>query len=1291
MKSRKENEGIVVAVLPNAPRSLRNTTANSKFKPPTRRLDRTSSCRPQCESEKKEEVGRTIVGGSLLTRTKAVRPSLHSSTQVAAGSSVSETTAQQTVAIPCISTGPVQAVTFAAGHKPQSHLPTSSAIQPAPSQISAKTRVEPSVSLSLEVVSSSPRNSTSNSVVTVASLPVSVPVRREPEPKPKRVESSSAALPAEDAGVCAKEKIVSECDKQPPLAEVRREPPLAEVRREPGLVAGTEASSKAGPSPPPTAGPLSAASSKANSDPSSAKRKLALKRRPKKTSPISVATAPPTDVGRETTLSPSARQPSSARKRPRSEKKDEENTDRSSAPPKEKTEGSIVPARAPAAGKNNYRQGPSKSTRLAPGLKHTKGKQKENRRGRGDSNRAETSKGNRRPKTKTGGDGGSSKDMISGVRSESNGVPEFGAVQQQGLDILSPVDERLALRNYVNQKMVKAFAEHGVMQLFPWQAECLQSGDGSALGGGNLIYSAPTSGGKTLVAEILMIKALSQKGGAAIFVVPFVALAEEKAEYFSELLAPLGHKVQACHGSGGDDTSIINENVSVLVCTIERANIIVNSLLGEGGSGLRTLSVVVVDELHLLGDKSRGYILELLLTKLRHAPAEEGRRVQIVGLSATLPNLEEIAAWLDATSYKTEHRPVQLSHRICQNLEVYDSSPGVKIPPPDEKPRCIRKLRTKEKGSQASTSSRDFQDKDGIISLCEDALRRGHRVLVFCSGKSQTLNCAQLIETHLWRENQSESGVHEDENGVRFQNASDIRKGHVSNPARASLLDALRQSCPTGVCPILAKLIERGIAYHHGGLVIEERRAIESGFRGGALKILVATTTLAAGVNLPAQCVIIRSTTWPGVNGFAPIDVPRYLQMAGRAGRYGLETNDKCSQGSGLSQSDQNADTGGECFLILKRDDKLLQYLKLPSSPLPNLTSELITPSKKELERAVLEIVTAKISVTREGVHSFMSKTLVASQYRNQNYDENVTQPVNAVLTSLNAAQFLAEDSPESGGNLEPTQLGMATFKSAMSPADASIVFNALELALSNLILSSDLHILYLVSPPSPSLHVEWGNLSSLMGRGAMEESPCPVATAIGVKGKLLRDLAMGGAPPAHMVAICKRFYIALILQHVVEECSASLNSIMKNHNIDRGALQALQMEAATSCGQISSFCKHLNYASLALICAKLQPRLCYGTKPELLPLVRLGRDVPSHRARALFNRGLTTVPLLAAAEVSQVLQALEDVAKYHNKDRNIERKRVELAERIIDLAREEVKRLCGGGGMISSEVDGEL
>uniref|UniRef100_A0A6P7G6P6 DNA polymerase theta-like n=1 Tax=Diabrotica virgifera virgifera TaxID=50390 RepID=A0A6P7G6P6_DIAVI len=159
--------------------------------------------------------------------------------------------------------------------------------------------------------------------------------------------------------------------------------------------------------------------------------------------------------------------------------------------------------------------------------------------------------------------------------------------------------------------VLEKYESRNLRTMFSWQVECLANED--VLNGKNLVYSAPTSAGKTLVAEILAIKTILERKKKVIFILPFVSIVREKMFYFQDLLETSGIRVDGFMGSYNPPGGF--KAVQFAICTIEKANSLINRLLQE--ENLESIGAVLIDEIHLLGDPSRGYLLELLLTKLR--------------------------------------------------------------------------------------------------------------------------------------------------------------------------------------------------------------------------------------------------------------------------------------------------------------------------------------------------------------------------------------------------------------------------------------------------------------------------------------------------------------------------------------------------------------------------------------------------------------------------------------------------------------------------------------------------
>ena len=222
-----------------------------------------------------------------------------------------------------------------------------------------------------------------------------------------------------------------------------------------------------------------------------------------------------------------------------------------------------------------------------------------------------------------------------------------------------------------------------------WQSACLL-GKGLLSGQQNLVYTAPTGGGKSLVADVLLLKQVIESPKKAILVLPYVALVQEKLRWLRSLVEGVtrtndadmadGPPLPTCadqaqlFGSvaslGDPGPTSTGSDFDVAVCTIEKANSLVNTAIEEGRQG--DLGVVVLDELHMANDEGRGYLLELLGTKLMvQSPAN---KVQIIGMSGTLPNPQLLAQWLPAKFYVAKYRPIAIEEHLVYENAIYSTA-----------------------------------------------------------------------------------------------------------------------------------------------------------------------------------------------------------------------------------------------------------------------------------------------------------------------------------------------------------------------------------------------------------------------------------------------------------------------------------------------------------------------------------------------------------------------------------------------------------------------------------------
>ena len=490
--------------------------------------------------------------------------------------------------------------------------------------------------------------------------------------------------------------------------------------------------------------------------------------------------------------------------------------------------------------------------------------------------------------------------------------------------------EMVDLRDFqIDERLKKMLEENwGISQLFPPQARALPN----SLDGRNLMLAIPTASGKSLVAHITMAHRLSNdlKGMRGVYIVPLKALASEKFRELSEICKSVDLKVGLAIGDRSSENNFV-EDSDVLVCTSEK----LDSMLRSNPSLMDDIGIVVADEFHLLQDPSRGPTLEILLSRIRHRV--EG--AQILALSATVGNANDLAEWLDADLVKSEWRPIALYSGTLTGLDLrYHSveSPGGDFSLPEPK-------------------RLDGGVNKNLHSVLDDTTEMSKQMLVFVASRSSAQKEARELSKHV--KSKLDAGGHNFSDSVteswdEMANSLSVREsGSVTAKA-------------------LANAVRGGVGFHHAGLTSSQRRVVEEGFRTGNLLCIVATPTLAQGVNLPASRVVIRdSRRWSTVAARSmPLPVMEVRQMMGRAGRPGF-------------------DEFGESFLVSKSkqdEDSLIDlYLKGESE---DVTSKLANPGAQNAEEDgallahILSIVATAGIDDRDAISRFLSKTFLSSQ-----------------------------------------------------------------------------------------------------------------------------------------------------------------------------------------------------------------------------------------------------------------------------------------------------------------------
>ena len=212
------------------------------------------------------------------------------------------------------------------------------------------------------------------------------------------------------------------------------------------------------------------------------------------------------------------------------------------------------------------------------------------------------------------------------------------------------------LKDKIPEQLYKTIEKQNFTDLRPSQSKSIEAG---LLEGKNQLVCTPTGSGKTLVAELVALSSIYNGVGKAIYIVPLKALATEKYKDFKKKYSDI--KIALSIGDL-DKTDPYLEEYDLIITVSEK----LDSLLRHRVNWLKDVSVVVVDEIHLINDPRRGPTLEILITLLRKLL----KNIQIIGLSATIGNPKELASWLDASLIEDDWRPVELHKGIYHNGEV---------------------------------------------------------------------------------------------------------------------------------------------------------------------------------------------------------------------------------------------------------------------------------------------------------------------------------------------------------------------------------------------------------------------------------------------------------------------------------------------------------------------------------------------------------------------------------------------------------------------------------------------
>jgi superfamily II RNA helicase len=357
----------------------------------------------------------------------------------------------------------------------------------------------------------------------------------------------------------------------------------------------------------------------------------------------------------------------------------------------------------------------------------------------------------------------------------------------------------------------------------------------------SVLVAAPTGVGKTLIADYIIEKIYGE-GGRVVYTAPIKALSNQK---FREFKAVVGE--DAVGILTGD--VVINPEAPILIMTTE----IFRNMLHEDPERVRDVRYVIFDEIHYIDDPERGSVWEESLIFMPPT-------MRFLGLSATIPNVDQLASWIQEVQQQ-EVKVITNSHRVVPlKHALFERSLGITTMQAVQK--RYRKL------AAASPTGRPDVTATTHLDLIR-AIKKNYLPCLFFT-----------FSRRKCESNAFELGEEED-----FLNREQKRQV-------AAVIDEVLERYPTvgsGRWPHLRRLLLKGIAYHHAGMLPVLKDIVEELFTRRLISVLYCTETFAVGLNFPCKTVCFDSSTkWDGKN-FRPLSNREYFQMAGRAGRRGID------------------------------------------------------------------------------------------------------------------------------------------------------------------------------------------------------------------------------------------------------------------------------------------------------------------------------------------------------------------------------------------------------------------
>jgi helicase len=692
----------------------------------------------------------------------------------------------------------------------------------------------------------------------------------------------------------------------------------------------------------------------------------------------------------------------------------------------------------------------------------------------------------------------------------------------------------------IPEEVKRLLALKGIRELYPPQADAINTG---VLNGKNLVLASPTASGKTLIAELCALKHVLERRGKVLYLSPLRALAWEKFEGFEEystIEKQGGGKMRVGVSSGDlDSKSPWLEGYDIVITTNEKCD----SLLRHRSAWMSNVSLVIADEVHLIGDE-RGPTLEIAIARLR----QMNPKMQVLALSATIKNADEVAEWLKAVCVTTEWRPTKLHEGVAHGNTIIFRDGAVK------------KLKP--------LNSMD------ALNIAMNSVLDGGQALIFVESRKRAESMAREAAIAL--------------------NGTQSRKTQTDLEGLASDIEIHGEK--TSLTDALSFTVGKGASFHHAGLNTEHRRIVERAFKAGILRILTATPTLAAGVNLPARTVIIANyKRFVAGYGMYPITVLEYKQMSGRAGR-------------------PQYDPYGEAILIANSSDEQDQLMEnyILADP-ERLYSRLAQESA--LRGHTLAAIASDYAHTEQGLLDFLGGTFYGFNY----------PPGSIKLITTGVLRYLVKEQmlEERGDYIYATDFGRRVSELYIDPLTAVVLRNGLRRGAMDVTDFTWLHLICHTPDMRPILRPRRGDLDMVetYAEERQEEFAIPVNQEEG--DYIEREQFLGEVKTA------------MVLKDWITEKTEA--DILEQHGVQPGDRYSAVHNAEWLLYSAHEIADIVGAPDHRRQLGELNDRVKHGVSKKLLPLVRL-KGIGRIRARILYNSGLTSIAELKKAPLQRLI-----------------------------------------------------